>query len=86
VTYLSSWYSAQHSYRSRNSLTCKWLVATARAHGICHLAMFLPSWIQEWPFENSNSWAPILTPVILAPQQAELRKTEVQRIARPILC
>jgi hypothetical protein len=46
----------------------------------------LPSWIQEWTFENSNSWASILTPVILAPQQAELRKTEVQRIARPILC
>jgi hypothetical protein len=45
----------------------------------------LPSWIQEWPFENSNSWAPILIPVILAIQQEELRKTEVQSIARSIL-
>jgi hypothetical protein len=45
----------------------------------------LPSWIQEWPFENSNCWAPILIPVILVTQQAELRKTEVQIITRPIL-
>jgi hypothetical protein len=43
----------------------------------------LPFWIQEWPFENSNSWAPILILVILATQQSELRKTEVQSIASP---
>jgi hypothetical protein len=41
VTYLSSWYSLQHGYWSRNSLNCKLLVATAHAHGVYHLNMFL---------------------------------------------
>jgi hypothetical protein len=86
VTYLSSWYSAQHSYWSRNSLTCKWLVTTAHAHGVCHLTMFLTilnTVMAFWKFRDS--WAPMLISVILVSQEAEIRKTEVQSISRPLV-
>jgi hypothetical protein len=70
VTYLSSWYSAQHGYCSRNSLTCKWIVATACAHGVCHLTRFLTilhTVMAFWKFRDS--WAPMLICVILVSRQ-----------------
>jgi hypothetical protein len=69
VTYLSLCYSAQHSYWSRNSLTFKWLVAAACAHGIHHLTMFLiilNTGMAFWKFKELSTNTHTCNPSYLA--------------------